>query len=170
MGRTACTEPQCLYKGDLYLYDSLTHFFIDHVLKFKYPTPRWLKVLNVLFVETVTRDKNCQIPHWTFNGIFSIHYKVLVQNIVPLMKWKTNRCHYFNFIHISTNLYMFRAHRPILRRIHTAVQTTIGSYSGCTVRAACSVQSTRPERYNHCKNQWLCEQLCEFSWGWSCRP
>jgi len=20
MGRTACTEPQCLYKGDLYLY------------------------------------------------------------------------------------------------------------------------------------------------------
>ena len=23
MGRTACTEPQCLYKGDLYLYFSL---------------------------------------------------------------------------------------------------------------------------------------------------
>jgi hypothetical protein len=19
-------------------------------------------------------------------------------------------------------------------------------------------------------NQWLCEQLCEFSWGWACRP
>jgi len=39
----------------------------------------------VLFVETVTRDKNCQIPYWTFNGIFSIHYKVLVQNILPLI-------------------------------------------------------------------------------------
>jgi hypothetical protein len=39
---------------------------------------------------------------------------------------KTNRCHYFNFIHISTDLYMFRAYRPILR-IHTAVHTTIGS-------------------------------------------
>jgi hypothetical protein len=39
------------------------------------------------------------------------------------MKRKTNRCHYFNFIHVSTDLYMFRAHRPILRRIHT----TIGS-------------------------------------------
>jgi len=24
MGRTACTEPQCLYKGDLYLYLYLT--------------------------------------------------------------------------------------------------------------------------------------------------
>jgi hypothetical protein len=43
------------------------------------------------------------------------------------MKLKTNRCHYFNFIHISTDLYIFRAYRPILRRIHTAVHTTIGS-------------------------------------------
>jgi hypothetical protein len=43
------------------------------------------------------------------------------------MKWKTNICHYFNFIHISMDLYMFRAYRPILRRIHTAVHTTIGS-------------------------------------------
>ena len=44
-------------------------------------------------------------------------------------KWKTNWCHCFNFIHISTDLYMFRAHRPIFRRIHTAVHTTIGSVS-----------------------------------------
>jgi hypothetical protein len=33
----------------------------------------------------------------------------------------------FQFIHISTDLYMFRAHRPILRGIHTTVHTTIGS-------------------------------------------
>jgi hypothetical protein len=26
MGRTACTEPQCLYKGDIYLY--LYAFFV----------------------------------------------------------------------------------------------------------------------------------------------
>ena len=38
-------------------------------------------------------------------------------------KWKTNWCHCFNFIHISTDLYMFRAHR----RVHTAVHTTTGS-------------------------------------------
>jgi hypothetical protein len=44
-------------------------------------------------------------------------------------KWKTNWCHCFNFIHISTSLYMFRAHRPILRRYHVAVHTTIGSVS-----------------------------------------
>jgi len=45
------------------------------------------------------------------------------------MKWKTNWCHYFNFIHISTDLYMFRAPRCIFRRVHTAVHTTIGSVS-----------------------------------------
>jgi len=33
------------------------------------------------------------------------------------------------FIHISTDLYMFRAHRPIFRRVYTAVHTTIGSVS-----------------------------------------
>ena len=25
MGRTACTEPQCLYKGDLYLFSFTLH-------------------------------------------------------------------------------------------------------------------------------------------------
>jgi len=70
------------------------------------------------------------------------------------MKWETNWCHYFNFIHISTDLYMFQAYRPILRRVHTSVHTTIGSYSVCTVQAVCSVclQSTRPERYRHWTN------------------
>ena len=27
MGRTACTEPQCLYKGDLYLIKTLFVYF-----------------------------------------------------------------------------------------------------------------------------------------------
>ena len=31
MGRTACTEPQCLYKGDLYLY--CTHLFFFRLYK-----------------------------------------------------------------------------------------------------------------------------------------
>jgi hypothetical protein len=44
---------------------------------------------------------------------------------------KTNRCHFFNFIHISTDLYMFH-----------------------TEHAARTVQPL---------NQWLCEQLCEYS-------
>jgi len=44
-------------------------------------------------------------------------------------KWRTNWCHCFHFIHISTDLYMFRAHLPIFRRIHTAVPTSIGSVS-----------------------------------------
>ena len=40
---------------------------------------------------------------------------------------KTNWCHYF--IRILLDLYMFRAHRPIFRRVRTAVHTTTGSVS-----------------------------------------
>jgi hypothetical protein len=29
MGRTACTEPQCLYKGDLYLYLYSSHNYVE---------------------------------------------------------------------------------------------------------------------------------------------
>ena len=34
MGRTACTEPQCLYKGDLYLYLCSITYKIDVSLGF----------------------------------------------------------------------------------------------------------------------------------------
>jgi len=40
---------------------------------------------------------------------------------------KTNWCHYF--IRILPDLYMFRSHRPIFRRVRTAAHTTIGSVS-----------------------------------------
>jgi len=30
MGRTACTEPQCLYRGDLYLYLYLINFHLSN--------------------------------------------------------------------------------------------------------------------------------------------
>ena len=51
---------------------------------------------------------------------------------------KTNWCHYF--IRILLDLYMFRAQRPIFRRVRTAVHTTIGSVSVplCS-RAVCVV-------------------------------
>ena len=38
--------------------------------------------------------------------ILSFLYRASFQH----MKWKTNWCHCFNFIHISTDLYLFRAH------------------------------------------------------------
>jgi len=50
---------------------------------------------------------------------------------------------------------MFRAHRTILRRVHTAVHTTIGSYSVCTALAVCSAHgqsSTDTVRNNGCVN------------------
>ena len=35
MGRTACTEPQCLYKGDLYLYLINVTILEKKILKMK---------------------------------------------------------------------------------------------------------------------------------------
>ena len=50
---------------------------------------------------------------------------------------------------------MFRAHRPILRRVHTAVHTTIGSVSvllwPCALYVV-HIQSTRPKQYRHWTN------------------
>ena len=66
---------------------------------------------------------------------------------------KTNWCHYFSFIYILPDLYMFQAHRPILRRVRTAVHTTIGSV--CVLLWPCTlyvVQSTRPQQYRHWAN------------------
>jgi len=63
---------------------------------------------------------------------------------------KTKWCHYFNFIYILLDLYMFRANRPILRRVHTAVHTTIGSVS--VLLWPCALQSTWPEQYRHWTN------------------
>ena len=50
------------------------------------------------------------------------------------------------------DLYMFRAHRPILRRVHTAVHTTIGSVTVLFWPCALYIQSTRPEQYRHLTN------------------
>ena len=66
---------------------------------------------------------------------------------------KTNWCHYF--IRILLDLYMFRAHRPIFRRVRTAVHTTIGSVSVPLCSLALyvdNIQSTRTERHRHWTN------------------
>jgi len=34
MGRTACTEPQCLYKGDRYLYHTAFNFSVSYLFPF----------------------------------------------------------------------------------------------------------------------------------------
>ena len=76
---------------------------------------------------------------------------------------KTNWCHYF--IRILLDLYMFRAHRPIFRRVRTAVHTAIGSVSvSLCSRALCVVnntQSTRTERYRYWTNS--CVNSCTNS-------
>ena len=48
---------------------------------------------------------------------------------------------------------MFRGHRPIFRRVHTAVHTTTGSVSvPLWSRALLVFQSTRPQRYRYLTN------------------
>jgi len=55
---------------------------------------------------------------------------------------------------LKKGLYMFRAHRPIFRRIHTAVPTTIGSVFVPFWSRVLYVrtQNTPPERYGHWTN------------------
>ena len=42
MGRTACTEPQCLYKGDLYLYLTLSTAVTKQNLSVVHLTLLWV--------------------------------------------------------------------------------------------------------------------------------
>ena len=111
--------------------------------------------VTILFV--YCRISTCFGPTGPSSGEFT---QLFTQPLVPglsfwyrasfqHMKWKTNWCHYF--IRILLDLYMFRAHRPIFRRVHT----TIGSWV---------VLCEQP------RNQWLCEQLCELSWRWAGGP
>jgi len=84
-----------------------------------------------------------------------MNFKPFVPCILSTYGIKTNWCHYFNFIYILPDLYMFRAHRPILRGVHTAVHTTIGSVSvllwPCVLYVV-NIQSTWPEQYRHWTN------------------
>ena len=47
-------------------------------------------------------------------------------------------------------------------------------FSVCTALAVCSVCCTQHTEHTAravpTLNQWLCEQLCELSWGWACGP
>jgi len=52
MGRTACTEPQCLYKGDLYLY------FLPYPFETNYYFLNTKIVLNYMKIQFVPRGKH----------------------------------------------------------------------------------------------------------------
>ena len=71
------------------------------------------------------------LDDWTSSphSLYSIPliFKLFVPCIFSTYGMKTNWCHYF--IRILLDLYMFRAHRAIFRRVRTAVHTTIGSVS-----------------------------------------
>ena len=92
---------------------------------------------------------SCSHNHW-----FSVCTALAVCSVRIHTKHAANWCHCFNCIYILPDLYMFRAHRPILRRVHTAVPITIGSVSvllwPCVLYVY--IRSTRPEQYRHWTN------------------
>ena len=85
------------------------------------------------------------------------NFKLFVPCVFSTYGVKTNWCHYFKFIHILPDLYMFWVHRSIFRGVHTAVHTNIGSVSVLLWSRALYVVL-------------LCEQLCELSWRWTRGP
>ena len=101
-----------------------------------------LKVVNVIVEyslqeEFMVKFNGLTRQFWgswrTINGLLDFYIYIFILSFLYLAsfqhkKWKTNWCHCFNFIPIWTDLYMFRAHRPIFSRFHTAIHTTIGSW------------------------------------------
>jgi len=78
------------------------------------------------------------------------NFKLFVPCIFSTYGMKINWFHYF--IRILLDLYMFRAHRPIFRRVRTALPTTIVSVS---VRSGQHTEhASRADRYwtNVCGN------------------
>jgi hypothetical protein len=76
--------------------------------------------------------------------------KLFVPCILSTYEMKNQQMSLFQILFISTDLYMFRAYRPILRRIHIAAHITIGSVAvPFGPRALYNIQSTWPERYSH---------------------
>jgi hypothetical protein len=56
MGRTACTEPQCLYKGDLYLYYLLVHRIPNGGTVVSYANPRFVYLFMILSIISYQQD------------------------------------------------------------------------------------------------------------------
>ena len=67
MGRTACTEPQCLYKGDLYLLSSKQFEAIRHVsllsIRYDVPPPSSRNLLVLVPSEYLLRCTKCEAPY-----------------------------------------------------------------------------------------------------------
>ena len=80
MGRTACTEPQCLYKGDLYLYLSQHNFDqTQNCYRTKYFDG------NTGYISAVQYDyfyvlliRRTEIQHVRFFIMLGVNYKLFV--------------------------------------------------------------------------------------------
>ena len=78
MGRTACTEPQCLYKGALYLY-TFGHERVELYLYSPYgPYGLYRASLPV---------QGCTLPFFTFQ-IMEVNYKIVMTHLLFQLRSK----------------------------------------------------------------------------------
>ena len=87
MGRTACTEPQCLYKGALYLYLTVELYVYSPYGPYglyrasvpvqgctlPLPNSRAIPLLPLWAVRTVQSLSACTRVHFTFTFYSSVH-------------------------------------------------------------------------------------------------
>jgi len=69
MGRTACTDPQCLYKGSLYLYLYKYNIFIRPSVPFSLNFTVILHTMLVLVHHTVLFPFNGAVNHVSYSAL-----------------------------------------------------------------------------------------------------
>jgi hypothetical protein len=97
MGRTACTEPQCLYKGALYLY--LTLYFTGQTMEL---ADLGFEILHLL------NRRNCIVCVTCSTNLMFVDPYIIVQFI----KKNPTKCNmYKNFI-ITYNVHQLHVQQP----------------------------------------------------------
>jgi len=147
-----------------YYYCYHHHHFSGDMTLFQKNTPLFQKSTPLLMQAVLSKNFiHIYFQHLWITVPFNhakaslANFKYFVPCIFSTYGMKTNWCHYF--IRILLDLYMFRAHRTIFRRVRTAVHTTIGSVSVPLCSRALCVVTEYPNRSAQKLNQWLCEQL-----------
>jgi hypothetical protein len=93
----------------------------------------------------------------------------IISNLTSCMKWENQEMLLFQFYsYIDGSLHVSGLQAHPQENSYSCSHNHW--FSGCTVRATCSVCTEHADRTVQPLNQWLWEQLCEFSWGWACRP
>ena len=117
MGRTACTEPQCLYKGELYLYLLHTNYSCSYIwfhaiglLQFAATAP-YQCLLTLCFVLSYTGIRNSISAHRYEGNSISKLQIVIEKNRMEIMTYKQHL--FFNIISIQISTLVPPFHKSL---------------------------------------------------------